>query len=183
MRQPAEVWSTRHLARSEFSPDGFGVSYNRRRAARARELAGQTSLVEHRCNDLRLAFQYDAVADLKASRLLVGRSKSSRLARDLGYGNRWLVNAPGYIRPSDTVDLDARIEWFTGSVRQVASRGYDVVQINAWAPVAVDRQHWRTRIDGGPTYVAEMAGEIVGFSDLQPDGHIDISSSTPIIKA
>lgn len=40
-------------------------SYNRERAIRARELARQTSVVEHRQRYLRLAFQYDAIADLE----------------------------------------------------------------------------------------------------------------------
>ena len=50
---------------------GSGVSYNRQRAAKARELAGLTTLVEHRRNYLRLAFQYEAITDLEASRPLV----------------------------------------------------------------------------------------------------------------
>jgi len=58
-----------------------GVSYNRQRAAKARELAGLTSLVEHRQNYLRLAFQYDAITDLEASQNLV-RFSPSHLARE-----------------------------------------------------------------------------------------------------
>lgn len=78
------------------------------------------------------------------------------------------------IRPYLPDDLDALIELFTGSVRQVASRDYKPAQIEAWAPVAVNREHWVTRLASRPTYVAEAGSEIVGFSDLEPDGHIDM---------
>lgn len=78
------------------------------------------------------------------------------------------------IRPYRADDLDALIELFTSSVREVASRDYNPAQIEAWAPVAVNRQHWATRLGNRPTYVAEAESEIVGFSDLEPDGHIDM---------
>ena len=41
------------------------ISYNRQRAMKAREHASATSVVEHRQHYLRLAFQYDAIADLE----------------------------------------------------------------------------------------------------------------------
>lgn len=44
------------------------ISYNRQRAAKLRELAARTSRVEHRRTYLRLAFQYEAIAELEASR-------------------------------------------------------------------------------------------------------------------
>lgn len=47
---------------------GSGISYNRQRAMKAREHAGATSVVEHRQHYLRLAFQYDAIADLEEAR-------------------------------------------------------------------------------------------------------------------
>lgn len=44
------------------------TSYNRLRAALAREQASKTFVVEHRQHYLRLAFQYDAIATLEAER-------------------------------------------------------------------------------------------------------------------
>ncbi len=44
------------------------TSYNRLRAALAREQASKTFVVEHRQHYLRLAFQYDAIAALEAER-------------------------------------------------------------------------------------------------------------------
>ena len=86
------------------------------------------------------------------------------------------------IRAYRSDDLDALIDLFTSSVRQVASRDYSPAQIEAWAPVEVNREHWDTRLASRPTYVAEASGEIVGFSDLKPDGHIDMRSFMPIIR-
>ena len=79
-----------------------------------------------------------------------------------------------HIRPYNEADLDVLIDLFVGSVRQVASRDYSPAQIEAWVPVAVNREHWATRLGSRPTYVAEARGQIVGFSDLEPDGHIDM---------
>jgi hypothetical protein len=45
---------------------GKATSYNRQRAIRARALACGASVMEHRQGLMRLAFQYDAIADLEA---------------------------------------------------------------------------------------------------------------------
>lgn len=84
------------------------------------------------------------------------------------------MSASVHIRAYNEADLDALIELFAGSVRHVASRDYSPAQIEAWAPVAVNREHWATRLGSRPTYVAEAGGQIAGFSDLEPDGHIDM---------
>lgn len=84
------------------------------------------------------------------------------------------MSAAVHIRAYSEADLDALIDLFTSSVRQVASRDYSPAQIEAWAPVAVNREQWATRLGSRPTYVAEASGQIVGFSDLEPDGHIDM---------
>jgi putative acetyltransferase len=78
------------------------------------------------------------------------------------------------IRNYRSTDLDALIDIFNGAVRQVASRDYSADQVAAWAPVAVNRERWSERMANRPTYVAEIDGEIVGFSDLEPDGRIDM---------
>jgi putative acetyltransferase len=71
-------------------------------------------------------------------------------------------------------DLDTAIALFTRSVREVASRDYGPEQIAAWAPEEVDRDRWAARLGGRPTFVATIAGEMAGFSDLEPDGPIDM---------
>ena len=79
-----------------------------------------------------------------------------------------------HIRLYHPEDLDVLIDLFTGSVRKVAGRDYSPAQIEAWAPFAVNRAQWEVRTGSRPTYVAEAGGQIVGFSDLEPDGHIDM---------
>jgi putative acetyltransferase len=79
-----------------------------------------------------------------------------------------------HIRPYDPSDLDALIALFRDSVRRVASRDYSPEQVLAWAPDDMDRERWAARCAAKPTWVAERGGEPVGFTDLEPDGHIDM---------
>ncbi len=58
------------------------------------------------------------------------------------------MNDTIHIRAYRAEDLDVLIDLFAGSVRQVASRDYSPTQIDAWAPVAVNREQWATRLGG-----------------------------------
>ncbi|MEH6664902.1 MAG: GNAT family N-acetyltransferase [Brevundimonas sp.] len=78
------------------------------------------------------------------------------------------------LRPYSADDLDVLIALFNGAVRRVASRDYTPAQIAAWAPEPPDRAAWAARLAGRPTLVAEIGGVVAGFSDLEPDGHIDM---------
>lgn len=76
------------------------------------------------------------------------------------------------IRAYRSTDLDAVIEIFLSAIRVVAAKDYTPAQIEAWAQV--DRALWETRRASRPTWVAIIGGERVGFSDLEPDGHVDM---------
>lgn len=78
------------------------------------------------------------------------------------------------VRPYKPADLNTIIELFNGSVRQVASRDYGPAQIDAWAPIAVNTSLWSERLERKPTFVAEYQSQVAGFSDLEPEGHIDM---------
>lgn len=78
------------------------------------------------------------------------------------------------LRPYRREDLDAVIEVFQTAVHRVASKFYTPAQIAAWAPDEVDREGWAERRASRPTWVVESGGKVVGFSDLEPDGHIDM---------
>jgi putative acetyltransferase len=69
-------------------------------------------------------------------------------------------------------DLDAVLEVFIRAIRVTASRNYDRAQVEAWAQP--DRQAWATRRMSRPTWIAEIDGAVAGFTDLEPDGHIDM---------
>jgi putative acetyltransferase len=76
------------------------------------------------------------------------------------------------IRPYQTTDLDAVIEIFLRAVREVSAKSYDQAQVDAWAQA--DRGGWATRRLSRPTWVAVIDQELVGFTDLEPDGHLDM---------
>ena len=76
------------------------------------------------------------------------------------------------VRPYHATDLDAVIAIFLGSVRQIAARDYNEAQIDAWA--RVDRDKWAARRLSRPTWVAAIGERPVGFTDLEPQGHLDM---------
>ncbi|WP_188410629.1 GNAT family N-acetyltransferase [Agaricicola taiwanensis] len=69
-------------------------------------------------------------------------------------------------------DLDGLIAVFLAAIRQTASKDYMPAQIDAWA--RPDRAIWAERRASRPTWVAEIGGRPAGFTDLEPDGHIDM---------
>lgn len=77
-----------------------------------------------------------------------------------------------HLRRYVTEDLDAVIEVFQRAIREVASRDYDPAQIAAWSQV--DRDAWEPWRLTRPTWVAVDGVRVVGFSDLEADGHLDM---------
>lgn len=76
------------------------------------------------------------------------------------------------IRPYRPTDLDAVIAIFLGAIRMIAARDYDAGQIEAWAQA--DRQRWAVRRLDRPTWIATIGKVPAGFTDLEPDGHLDM---------
>jgi putative acetyltransferase len=72
-------------------------------------------------------------------------------------------------RPDDTPAL---IALFRDTVRRVNSRDYTPEQVLAWAPDDVDPARWAVLSDRH-TVVAGVDSLIVGFTDLEANGHID----------
>jgi putative acetyltransferase len=71
-----------------------------------------------------------------------------------------------------TDDLDAVIDVFQRAIREVASKDYTPAQIAAWS--TVDRAAWEPWRLTRPTWVAVHGARVVGFSDLEADGHLDM---------
>lgn len=69
-------------------------------------------------------------------------------------------------------DLPTLIALFRDTVRRINSRDYSPEQVAAWAPDEVDPDRWATLADRF-TIVAELEGEVAGFADLEPTGHVD----------
>ncbi|MDX1561623.1 MAG: GNAT family N-acetyltransferase [Gammaproteobacteria bacterium] len=75
-------------------------------------------------------------------------------------------------------DLEAGEEpilWdlFYTTIRTINTRDYTEAQVRAWAPDGFDPALWAKKMDSIAPFVAEAGSEIVGYSDLQPDGLID----------
>lgn len=73
-------------------------------------------------------------------------------------------------RPEDAKEI---AELFHGSVHALVGGPYSEAELEAWSPTPVDHAHWRARLATKKPFVAEMEGAIVGFIELEPDGHID----------
>lgn len=77
------------------------------------------------------------------------------------------------VRLYQDADAPELLALFKETVRRVNSRDYSPVQIAAWASDEIDLTAWTTRFGGRFVLVAESNGRIVGFTDLETDGHID----------
>ena len=58
------------------------------------------------------------------------------------------------------------------TTRAVIGRDYTEAQVRRWAPDRIDPD-WHEKIRKKNPFVAEHDGEIVGFAELEPDGHIN----------
>jgi len=71
-------------------------------------------------------------------------------------------------------DAPALLAVFRDSVRRTAHRDYTPEQLAAWAPDVMDESAWAERRASRPTWVADVEGKLIGFSDLEADGHLDM---------
>jgi len=62
-------------------------------------------------------------------------------------------------------------------VHHINSHDYTPAQINAWAPKDINKDinidFWVNRLSQSITYVAEETDQIIGFGNLEPNGHLD----------
>ncbi|MFT4185595.1 MAG: GNAT family N-acetyltransferase [Rhizobium sp.] len=77
------------------------------------------------------------------------------------------------IRAYDAADAGATIDIFLRAIREVASKDYTPAQIEAWAKVD-DAEVWAQWRASRPTWIAVLDSTPVGFSDLKPDGCLDM---------
>lgn len=70
-------------------------------------------------------------------------------------------------------DADQIARLFHETVRQVNLGDYSSDQVEAWAPDDLDFRNWVEVCANRYTYVADAAGVIIGFAELEPNGHID----------
>jgi putative acetyltransferase len=72
-------------------------------------------------------------------------------------------------------DVATLVDLFRRSVREIASRDHTATQVQAWAPDVINHDAFARRLEGNKTtWIAEYAGRIAGFSDMETNGHIDM---------
>jgi ribosomal protein S18 acetylase RimI-like enzyme len=77
------------------------------------------------------------------------------------------------IRPYRAGEEQAIWDVFYDSTRKVLARDYTPEQVAHWAPDDRDVSEWARRISEKNPYVAIINGAVVGFAELEADGHID----------
>ncbi len=77
------------------------------------------------------------------------------------------------LRPYSPADGHQLLALFRDTIRRVNSRDYSPEQIRAWSSDEIDAELWVKRFEGRFVVVAEEFGHIVGFAELEPDGHIN----------
>ena len=70
-------------------------------------------------------------------------------------------------------DARAIVRLFYETIHTVNLADYTAEQADAWAPTVPDADAWNRRMSRRRTLVAERDGEVIGFADIENDGHID----------
>ena len=76
-------------------------------------------------------------------------------------------------------DAEPICRLFYETVRTVNLAHYSPEQVRAWAPEVPDPDAWHGRMSGRHTLVAVEGGEVVGFAELEEDGHLDMLYCRP----
>ncbi|MBD2415448.1 GNAT family N-acetyltransferase [Nostoc calcicola FACHB-389] len=77
------------------------------------------------------------------------------------------------IREYKLSDTQAIMKLFYDTVHEINIGDYTQEQVDAWAPKNMDYEVWHKRLQAKLPYIAEDNGQIVGFGELEADGHID----------
>ena len=77
------------------------------------------------------------------------------------------------IRPFKTTDAKDIADLFHGAVHSISPNIYSTEQLEAWAPTPPDYSMWAKRVERTQPFVATIGDIIVGFIELEADGHID----------
>lgn len=73
-------------------------------------------------------------------------------------------------KPKDTQQI---AELFHNTVRQINIQDYSLAQVVAWSPDNIYFRDWEKICSTRFTYVAEQNNKILGFGELEANGHID----------
>ena len=85
----------------------------------------------------------------------------------------------GTIRKYRDPDYEQIAIIFHNAVHELAVKDYNLRQLEAWAPYNYDLDAWRQRCEEKQPYVFENEGKLVGYIEMDPDGHIDQTYVSP----
>ena len=68
---------------------------------------------------------------------------------------------------------------FIRAIHEIACEAYTPEQCLAWSDRKPNPAHWEKRCELKRPFIAEMDGEVAGFLELDPDGHIDCAYVNP----
>lgn len=78
------------------------------------------------------------------------------------------------IRAYEKRDAPEIVRLFYETVHSINRSGYSQEQLEVWAPEIPDVATWHRRMAARYTLVAEEDGEVLGFAELEEDGHLDM---------
>jgi putative acetyltransferase len=76
------------------------------------------------------------------------------------------------VRLFEERDAQAIASLFYETVHTINVKDYSAAQIEAWAPSELDGERWKIALFPTLAYVAESAGQIIGFTDMTRDGFL-----------
>jgi putative acetyltransferase len=78
------------------------------------------------------------------------------------------------VRDYEQGDAGPICRLFYETVRTVNLEDYSPEQVRAWASELPDPAAWHRRMSGRHTLIADEDGEVIGFAELEEDGHLDM---------
>ncbi|MDB9323326.1 GNAT family N-acetyltransferase [Nodularia spumigena CS-591/04] len=77
------------------------------------------------------------------------------------------------VRKYEIGDTAAIMQLFYDTIHEVNIRDYTKPQVDAWTSVNMDVEVWMSSLKSKLTYVAEEDKKMIGFGELETNGHID----------
>ena len=84
-----------------------------------------------------------------------------------------LETDPITVRRAGAEDAGEMLRLFVNTVHRVNRRDYSQPQVDAWASPEITVDAWAQRQQTRRVFVAEKNGQIVGFAELETNGHLD----------
>lgn len=83
------------------------------------------------------------------------------------------------LRRYQSPDAAGTLDIFYRAIHVTAASSYSPEQIAVWAPEDIDLDSWSRKQISRNAVVAEVDGELAGFSDVDPQGYIDMMFVAP----